>query len=58
MLDYVLSRYYLNKDILDQLKKELDSDPDAYTLAGFKMKLNEFFPAGSFMGRRLWLTAR
>lgn len=40
-LVYVLSRYYLNKDILDQLKRELDSNPDAYTLAGFKMKLNE-----------------
>ena len=41
-LVYVLSRYYLNRDALDELHKELDSEDCTITLAELTAKLKQY----------------
>ncbi len=40
-LIYILSRYYLNQDIMKQLKQELDSDTCAMTLTELECELDK-----------------
>lgn len=40
-LIYILTRYYASRDKLEQLRKQLENDPESLTLAELKFQLNK-----------------